>query len=178
MKNDYEIRGEVTVIYLKRKDGTTLETAINTSDLERVKEVDTNWLACLDKGTNAFYCCGRIKVGNKWKTVALHRLILDFPLEKVADHINHNTLDNRKDNLRAITKGENAQNRKGANKDSKTGISGVVERENGKFRAFVYIGGRQLNLGTYKTLERAGAVAAKARAKYKPFSKEAKEMSL
>lgn len=38
MKNEFEIRGDVTVIFLKRRDGTVLETVIDTSDLTRARE--------------------------------------------------------------------------------------------------------------------------------------------
>lgn len=46
------------------------------------------------------------------KHVYLHRLIIgDVPNGMVVDHINRNTLDNRKCNLRIITPSENAKNR-------------------------------------------------------------------
>ncbi len=41
----------------------------------------------------------------------LHRLIMKCPFDKQVDHINHNTLDNRKYNLRICTPSENCFNR-------------------------------------------------------------------
>lgn len=55
------------------------------------------------------------------KRVRLHRWVVDCPPDKMVDHINHNTLDNRKDNLRIVTHFGNQQNRKG-NKSGKTGV--------------------------------------------------------
>ena len=44
---------------------------------------------------------------------------------RVVDHINHNTLDNRKSNLNVVTINENQQNRLGTRKGSKSGVRGV-----------------------------------------------------
>lgn len=46
----------------------------------------------------------------KGKTTRLHRLINKTPDGLFTDHKNGNTLDNRKSNLRSVTKKENAQN--------------------------------------------------------------------
>ena len=47
--------------------------------------------------------------GNK-KTIRMHRLIMNPPSDKVIDHINHNTLDNRRSNLLICTQSENMRN--------------------------------------------------------------------
>lgn len=42
----------------------------------------------------------------------LHRVIMgDIPAGMEIDHINRNTLDNRRDNLRIVTRSQNLQNR-------------------------------------------------------------------
>lgn len=55
------------------------------------------------------------------KRIRLHRWIVNCPSDMCVDHINHNTLDNRKCNLRVCTKGENNWN----NRNNKTGQPGV-----------------------------------------------------
>lgn len=55
----------------------------------------------------------------------MHRLILGAPKGRVVDHENHDTLDNRRSNLRLCGQRENLQNRRTANSNSTTGIRGV-----------------------------------------------------
>ena len=69
------------------------------------------------------------------RTVFMHRLVLGVTDPKVfVDHINHNTLDNRKCNLRACSHAENMQNgiKTKKNKTSQyKGVSFRVQRRNG-----------------------------------------------
>lgn len=44
--------------------------------------------------------------------IAIHRLIMGFPTSGEIDHINHNGLDNRRENLRIVTHSENLKNRR------------------------------------------------------------------
>ncbi len=60
------------------------------------------------------------------RTVYMHRIILDADEGQYVDHINHDTLDNRKANLRIVTNKQNIENRRGANSNSVTGIRGVT----------------------------------------------------
>lgn len=43
MKNDYEIRGDITAIFIKNKNVGVLETIVNTSDLERLIDFGASW---------------------------------------------------------------------------------------------------------------------------------------
>lgn len=70
--------------------------------------------------------------------VFLHRLIL-FADEKnmeTVDHIDHNTKDNRKSNLREASYGENNRNR-GLLKNNVLGLRGIYRFENGSYRATI-----------------------------------------
>src|SRR5512146_1126738 len=61
----------------------------------------------------------------------LHRFILDAPRGMYVDHINHDTLDNRRCNLRLCTKQQNQCNQS-HHKDSKSPYKGVHRHKRGK----------------------------------------------
>lgn len=54
----------------------------------------------------------------------MHRLLMGNPTG-VVDHINHDELDNRRCNLRVVTKSENIANRRGAQRGSSSRFLGV-----------------------------------------------------
>jgi hypothetical protein len=134
MKNLYEIRGDSAVIFLKRKNGEILETIIDIEDLEKVKSFERDWCAHWNKCTGSYYARGNSYNKNgKRTTVKLHRWLCDEPLNKEIDHYDHDTLNNkRKSNLRITNRSENQQNRKGATRNSRTGIRGVSWHKNHK----------------------------------------------
>jgi hypothetical protein len=59
-----------------------------------------------------WYAVRAIAVGDKKTKVLMHRAILNAPRNREVDHVNRNTLDNRRDNLRLATTSQNAQNRR------------------------------------------------------------------
>lgn len=96
----------------------------------------------------------------KKKSNLLHRLIVKCPDNSVVDHINRNTLDNRKCNLRTVSQRDNCQNN--GNKHGQAGVG--FHKASNKWRAYYHIGDKQISLGYYNTREeainarRAGAI--------------------
>jgi hypothetical protein len=165
MKNDYEIRGEMTAIFIESK-GKIYESIIETSDLEKVKSVPNKWFL-----NDNSYVWTSLKKGTT--PLRLHRLISDAPGGLDVDHINGNKLDNRKCNLRLVTRGQNNQNQKISRSNTKSNVRGVAwfSRDK-KWRAYVNFNGKQIHLGYFDTKEAAAISASKARKVLMPFSNE------
>lgn len=176
LKNKYEIRGSVTAIFLSRRDGSVLETLIDTSDLKRAQEFPNTWCVSWSADTHSFYCYGKLKqLNGERKSVLLHRWITNCPGDKQVDHFDNDTLNNlRSTNLRISRRTENHQNRSGAQRNNSNGVRGVswhVRRC--KWQASIKVQGNRRFLGYFSDLSHAEAVVKSARRSLMPFSKEA-----
>ena len=112
------------------------------------------WLA--SKNGYRFYAQRKFMNGCKWKTIMMHRVIMNAPDGFEIDHINGDGLDNRRDNLRVATRAQNSVNA-GSHRDSKLGIRGVSP-ERGKYRASIRIDGKNKHLGRFHNV--GDAIAA------------------
>ena len=79
------------------------------------------------------------------------------------DHINRNTLDNRKCNLRIVTQFQNNQNQS-HNTSGKVGVSFC--KQNRKYKAYIKVNGKQISLGYYKYFNDAVKARIKGERKY------------
>lgn len=173
MKNDYEVRGDITVIFLKKKNGEAFETIISTEDLPKAMEMPNKWAAKYDPDIKNYYVRGRFpKVNGKVREIRLHRWLMGDPKGMVIDHMNHDTLNNTRDNLRVITNAQNQQNRKGAMKNNKSsGIRGVTwHKRDKKWQAEIIINRKYKFLGYFDDVKEAEKAAIEARTIYMPFS--------
>ena len=86
------------------------------------------------------------------------------PKGMVIDHINHNGLDNRRENLRICTNAENQRNR-GKQKNNTSGYKGVDWRkDHKKWRARINKDNKTIHIGYYNIIEEAArAYDAKAK---------------
>lgn len=100
-----------------------MATIVDPEDYEKVAK--HSWAAHWHPVLGAFKATGAIKQEDgKYKYQILHRFILDAPAGMDVDHINHDTLDNRKCNLRVCTHSENLMNQK-RSKANTSGYKGV-----------------------------------------------------
>jgi hypothetical protein len=78
----------------------------------------------------------------------------------MVDHIDRNTLNCRRSNMRTVTVTKNNHNRRIW---GDRGLPEGVQERNGRFRAKIGAAGRFMHLGTFDTPEEAGAAYAAAR---------------
>lgn len=84
----------------------------------------------------------------KYRSVSMHRMILNTPKGMETDHINGDRLDNRRENIRVCTKAQNLRNvAKRTNNSS--GMKGVYKSRNEKWVAQIRLNGKSYYLGIF-----------------------------
>ena len=103
---------------------------------------------------------GYLSIGFRGKEYLAHRLAWWFatgawPLGQI-DHINGDRSDNRICNLRDVSPQVNLQNRRHAQKNTKSGLLGATWHSRNKaFEAVIRVDGKRRFLGLFKTAEEA-----------------------
>lgn len=113
---------------------------------------DYLWSVKIDPGHETGYIM-RSEKGRRG-TVYLHREIMQAGEHDIVDHIDHNTQNNRRNNLRLCTLNENMWNKVPAS-INKTGYKGVKKDEWGGYRASIQANHKRLPLGKFDTAEEA-----------------------
>ena len=106
------------------------------------------------------------------RTVLMHRMITGASDEYVVDHINHNGLDNRRENLRVCTQSENQANRRKGEGNSTSIYKGVYYRKDvDRWMAYINNRKKMHYLGYYESeIDAAAAYNRAAREIYGEFA--------
>lgn len=125
---------------------------VDDEDVERI--FDRKWrgttIGKKGRATYATYTFNeRVNGKRKRRIVYMHREIMRAPHGMDVDHINKNTLDNRKENLRICTR---SQNLAGMRRTNATGYRGVAQSAPNTFMARC---GRDSEIKYFRTAEEA-----------------------
>ena len=151
MKNEYIIKnGYVEIIINSRRHGKII-TVIDEIDLLKAQQAGAWWIH-YSEDINSYYVEGVVN----GKYTRLHHHLLDVKqIDKYVDHINHDTLDNRRSNLNVVTNAENQQNRR-LGKDNTSGHTGVSWRKDKKqWQARISVDKKEKHLGYFDDKEQA-----------------------
>ena len=103
------------IMYLMNGQIKLTQGQIAIVDIEDFDEMSSiRWMAQWSKFTKSFYAIGWTGGGTKTrKRLYMHRVLMGNPKKPfMVDHINHDTLDNRRENLRIVSASGNAINSK------------------------------------------------------------------
>lgn len=151
---------QITIKSEKHGERTVI---VDDDDIDKLSKFKWNLLI----GQDGFeYAQCHSGSGKTRRTLRMHRFIMDADPSHFVDHINGQTLDNRKSNLRLCTKAQNMWNRK-INKTNSTGYKGVKkDNRTNKFVASIREGSNRIHLGTFSTAKEAALAYNSAAIKY------------
>ena len=149
-----------------------LSTKVDSKDFEQFFKITFH--AKWNAHTKSFYARRRNPKfsGIRPKLPFLHREIMGNPVGMEVDHKNHDTLDNRRRNLRVCSRSQNQMNLLGPRINPKkgtikSGLRGVSwHKRSGKWIANIRVNGKYLYLGTFVEKRLAYNAYKKANKKY------------
>lgn len=130
---------------------------VDDEDFDRLSR--WSWSAKISRSGNVYALTVRTtkKIQEHFQ---MHRVIIDCPDDMQVDHINGDTLDNRRENLRICTQAQNLWNR-GKSRRNTSGYKGVfvnrVSANSGypRYYAQIRVNGRKITRGMFDSPEDA-----------------------
>lgn len=144
MRNDYITCGEISYLCIENKPNKeTILVSVDTGDVEVLSKY--RWYFHRKHGVPV-YVATRSN-GNKY--LLLHRILMDTPKGMETDHINGDTFDNRKCNLRIATTSQNGLSHRKLSRNT-SGFRGVFfHKVTGKWESRITVDGKKENLGLF-----------------------------
>ena len=111
---------------------------VDDDDFEYLNQ--SNWNAVHNPNEDTFRVVG---------TITMSRIIMKCPADFVVDHINHDTLNNCKDNLRIVTRSQNMMNQT-PQKNTSSKFKGVYwSYKSNKWITQIFFKGKHIHLGCF-----------------------------
>ena len=139
------------------------DVQISKCDFEKIK--CHKWHRISSKNEKPYFSYSAW-INKKSVEIRLHRFIMNAPIGMLVDHVNMDTTDNRRENLRICTKAENQQNQCKHNNNT-SGYKGVCfNKRNRKWFAYINVNRLRKNLGYFNTPQAAYSAYCEAAKKY------------
>jgi hypothetical protein len=172
--NAIRVDGDVAYVAVaNRSRSFSGEAIVDASEVPALVALGRRWFARWHQTTQQYFAFANATVNGKRACLLLHRVVSGAPADADVDHRNHVMLDCRLENLRACSRQQNLQNRRGAQSNSTSGIRGVsFDKARGLWRAHVTVSRRTIHLGRFGTKEQADAAAIEGRRRWMTHSAE------
>jgi hypothetical protein len=122
-------------------------TLVDDEDYEELNKL--KWFVVKNKGV--YYAARKINLHGMRRILFMHRVIMQTPEGFYTDHINHNSLDNRRCNLRQCTIAENQHNQRIRTSTKTSKYKGVCRyKTSKKWRAQITINGKRITIGYFE----------------------------
>ena len=151
------IRIDGDVAYITLTKG--YEAVIDVADVHLV--AGRNWgareILRKDGSTRVVYAESRARAQNSGQrgVILMHRVIAGTPCGMHTDHINCDGVDNRRSNLRVVTRCQNAHNAR-RRSDNTSGAKGITwHGPTGKWQARIRVNGKEHYLGLFSDIASA-----------------------
>lgn len=156
--NKIKVNNDYAEIIITRRTGEVCIFKVDIEDLPLLSRY--NWVVQGNDstmGNGKYYAIANLKVNGNHTTIKMHTLLCPSRPHEIVDHINRDTQDNRKANLRTVSTRLSSYNTNWNH--GKLNIRGVYSRHLGKYYAVlsVNIGGKSKILQTkqFDVLEEA-----------------------
>ncbi len=156
--NKYDLTGSYGICYLSDNS----KCLFDKEDYNKIKNYTWH-----KTGKDGYVSACITGADGKRTRIQMHRLIMNAPDDTEVDHIYHNILDNRKSELRIVTKSQNQMNRR-VSSNNNSGTTGVYYCKNAqKWRATIQKNKKSISLGCFDDIN--DAIAARKRAEQEFF---------
>lgn len=125
-------------------------------DLDQLERVSQYTWCAVRRPNGVYHAMRKDECG---LTQFMHHFVLGVraSMTILVDHINRNGIDNRRQNLRLVTRRVNALN------SARSDNAKIIEPHGNRFRVRPFINGKRVNLGSFATMEEALVVVQRYR---------------
>ena len=149
--NTYDLTGEYGIGYTTNGE----EFYFDLEDYDLIKDY------CWSIDNHGYVVCGELN-----GVILFHVLVMNTKKGEDVDHIHHKRNDNRKSELRVVTRSQNQMN-VGLSSNNVSGVTGVhFDKNRGKWVAQIGINRERIYLGSFDNFDDAVKVRKEAEEKY------------